>query len=102
MKRRHHEEHVNHERWAIPYGDLITLLLALFGRAALSRLTLGILLLVLAPAGLLLGGHLLCGIGLTAALLHLALLLSQLLGLGFGFGLDPGGLVGGALGSLFQ
>ncbi|KAF1005553.1 MAG: Motility protein B [Luteibacter sp.] len=30
MKRRHHEEHVNHERWAIPYGDLITLLLALF------------------------------------------------------------------------
>lgn len=30
MKRRHHEEHINHERWAIPYGDLITLLLALF------------------------------------------------------------------------
>lgn len=30
MKRRHQEEHINHERWAIPYGDLITLLLALF------------------------------------------------------------------------
>ncbi|MBB3225573.1 chemotaxis protein MotB [Luteibacter sp. Sphag1AF] len=30
MKRRHVEEHINHERWAIPYGDLITLLLALF------------------------------------------------------------------------
>ena len=31
MKRRRRvEEHVNHERWAIPYGDLITLLLALF------------------------------------------------------------------------
>ncbi|HEX7815939.1 flagellar motor protein MotD [Dyella sp.] len=29
-RRRHQEEHVNHERWAIPYGDLITLLLALF------------------------------------------------------------------------
>lgn len=27
---RHHEEHVNHEAWAIPYGDLITLLLAFF------------------------------------------------------------------------
>lgn len=25
-----HEEHANHEAWAIPYGDLITLLLALF------------------------------------------------------------------------
>ena len=31
MRRRHqHEEHINHERWAIPYGDLVTLLLALF------------------------------------------------------------------------
>lgn len=29
-RRRRVEEHVNHERWAIPYGDLITLLLALF------------------------------------------------------------------------
>jgi chemotaxis protein MotB len=29
-KRRHHEEHQNHEAWAIPYGDLITLLLAFF------------------------------------------------------------------------
>ncbi len=28
--RRHSEEHVNHERWAIPYGDLLTLLLAFF------------------------------------------------------------------------
>lgn len=27
---RHHEDHVNHEAWAIPYGDLITLLLAFF------------------------------------------------------------------------
>ncbi len=25
-----HEEHINHESWAIPYGDLITLLLAFF------------------------------------------------------------------------
>ncbi len=31
MSRRHkHEEHQNHEAWAIPYGDLITLLLAFF------------------------------------------------------------------------
>ena len=30
-KHRHkHEEHTNHEAWAIPYGDLITLLLAFF------------------------------------------------------------------------
>jgi len=27
---RRHEEHQNHEAWAIPYGDLITLLLAFF------------------------------------------------------------------------
>jgi chemotaxis protein MotB len=31
MSRRHkHEEHENHEAWAIPYGDLVTLLLAFF------------------------------------------------------------------------
>jgi chemotaxis protein MotB len=32
MSRRHrqHEDHVNHEAWAIPYGDLMTLLLAFF------------------------------------------------------------------------
>ena len=31
MARRHvHDEHMNHEAWAIPYGDLITLLLAFF------------------------------------------------------------------------
>ena len=30
MKRQHHEEHANHEAWAIPYADLLTLLLALF------------------------------------------------------------------------
>jgi chemotaxis protein MotB len=31
MARRHnHEEHENHEAWAIPYGDLVTLLLAFF------------------------------------------------------------------------
>jgi chemotaxis protein MotB len=29
-RRRKHEEHTNHEAWAIPYGDLVTLLLALF------------------------------------------------------------------------
>lgn len=29
-RKRGHEEHANHEAWAIPYGDLVTLLLALF------------------------------------------------------------------------
>ncbi|RMF96082.1 MAG: flagellar motor protein MotD [Gammaproteobacteria bacterium] len=29
-RKQHHEEHTNHEAWAIPYGDLITLLLAFF------------------------------------------------------------------------
>lgn len=29
-RRRHHEEEGSHEAWAIPYGDLITLLLAFF------------------------------------------------------------------------
>ena len=29
-RRKHHEEHTNHEAWAIPYGDLVTLLLAFF------------------------------------------------------------------------
>lgn len=29
-RRKHHEEHENHEQWAIPYGDLVTLLLAFF------------------------------------------------------------------------
>src|SRR5690606_31475585 len=29
-RRRRPEEHVNHEAWAIPYGDLLTLLLAFF------------------------------------------------------------------------
>ena len=28
--RHQHEEHLNHEAWAIPYGDLLTLLLAFF------------------------------------------------------------------------
>ena len=30
MRRKRHEEHINHEAWAIPYGDLLTLLLAFF------------------------------------------------------------------------
>ncbi|HSW11906.1 MAG TPA: flagellar motor protein MotD [Solimonas sp.] len=29
-KKHKHEDHLNHEAWAIPYGDLVTLLLALF------------------------------------------------------------------------
>jgi len=29
-RRRKHEDHQNHEAWAIPYGDLVTLLLAFF------------------------------------------------------------------------
>lgn len=29
-KKKKHEDHVNHEAWAIPYGDLVTLLLAFF------------------------------------------------------------------------
>ena len=29
-KPKRHEEHTSHEAWAIPYGDLITLLLAFF------------------------------------------------------------------------
>jgi chemotaxis protein MotB len=29
-RRKRHEEHLNHEAWAIPYGDLVTLLLAFF------------------------------------------------------------------------
>ena len=30
MKKHKHEDHVNHEAWAIPYADLMTLLLAFF------------------------------------------------------------------------
>jgi len=29
-RKRHHEDHTNHEAWAIPYADLMTLLLAFF------------------------------------------------------------------------
>ena len=29
-RRKQHEDHDNHEAWAIPYGDLVTLLLAFF------------------------------------------------------------------------
>lgn len=29
-RKRRHEEHTNHDAWAIPYGDLVTLLLAFF------------------------------------------------------------------------
>lgn len=29
-RRNRHDEHVNHEAWAIPYGDLVTLMFALF------------------------------------------------------------------------
>src|SRR5271163_3377964 len=29
-RKKKHEEHQNHEAWAIPYGDLVTLLFALF------------------------------------------------------------------------
>lgn len=30
MRKKRHEDHVNHEAWAIPYADLMTLLLAFF------------------------------------------------------------------------
>ena len=30
IKRRHHEEHENHERWLVSYADFITLLFAFF------------------------------------------------------------------------
>ena len=30
VRRRSHDEHANHEAWAIPYGDLVTLLMAFF------------------------------------------------------------------------
>jgi len=29
-RKQKHEEHANHEAWAIPYADLLTLLLAFF------------------------------------------------------------------------